>query len=178
MAAPPDVVLVYSPEEAKRRSITTALRDRWSVRTAASPEAAISSLDETIAVVVVEGDDSSVVENAVTDGENDNDHTQLLWLGSTGADIATSAEAVLPADSARVNVQDTVDRLHRRARFDRLLTACYELSRARSEAKADESASADDVAAYDRKLDSVQRKLNDLATKLDDVDAFDVALNE
>ncbi|QGN06943.1 hypothetical protein Hrd1104_06300 [Halorhabdus sp. CBA1104] len=176
MAAPPDVVLVYAPDETKRRSITTALRDRWSVRTATTPEAAASSLDETIAVVV--GTDGTSIEDPRTNSPSECDHIQLLWLASSEAEVPASGGNVLADDVSADALRQTVARLHRRARYDRLLTTCYELSRARSEAKADESASAEDIAAGDRELESVQRDLDELTAELNDVEAFDVALDE
>ncbi|WP_181687239.1 hypothetical protein [Halorhabdus salina] len=176
MAAPPDVVLVYVPDKTKRRSITTALRDRWSVRTAASLDAATTSLDETIAVVVVGGDDSTAIEHALTNSPNECDHIQVLWLGSNEADIAASAVKVLAEDVTAAELQQTVARLHQRARYNRLLTTCYELSRARSEAKAD--GLSDAVDTHDQTLESVQRELDDLAADIDDIDAFDVALEK
>ncbi|WP_136688100.1 hypothetical protein [Halorhabdus amylolytica] len=177
MASTQDAVLVASPEEEQRLSITSVLRDHWPVRIATTLDGALDSLDDSIAVTVI--DES--IEGAPSDlfaARLENELSfQILWLGASEGPFADRAEAVL--DPARVEDQSLtiVDRLQRRARYDRLLTRFYELARRRG--RDDEESTAEGKpAATDAELDSLKRELDEIVAELDDEDAFEVALGD
>mgnify|MGYP000580873270 CR=1 FL=1 len=168
MTAAPDVVLVSSSDENQRRLITNALRDRLPVRTATGAESTVASLDASIAVVVIDG---ATVDLSVDALDTDDERTfyQILWLDSSGAAPTERADAVFDRAVSRETIWTTVERLQLRARYDRLLTTFYELAAAEERT--------DTVHDREQKLDAVKDQLDRVAARLDDRDAFDIALD-
>ena len=175
MASTQDAVLVASPEEERRLSITSVLRDHWPVRIATTLDGALDSLDESIAVIVIDESIEEAPSDLFAARLEDERSFQILWLGTSDGPFVDRAEAVL--DPARVEDQSLtiVDRLQRRARYDRLLTRFYELARVRGRDEEKATAEGKPVAT-DVELDSLKRELDEIVAELDDEDAFEVAL--
>jgi len=169
-----DVVLVASPAEETRGSIASPLRDRWPVRTAPTLAAALDSLDESIAVVVLDDFDGSSRDLFRTRTDADLSF-QVLWLGDPDAPTADYADAVVPSDRIERVAGSTVERLQLRARYDRLLTRFYELAHRRGEPEGESTGEGGRVRT-DAELAALKRTLDDLVAELDDEDAFEVAL--
>jgi len=96
---------------------------------------------------------------------------QVLQLGTSMDPNAGRADAVLTHAAETDTICSTVDRLQRRARYNRLLSRFYSLSRARSE-RASENGT--DQSAQE--IADIKCELDELAAALDDEDLFDAAL--
>ncbi|MFB6201546.1 MAG: hypothetical protein ABEI98_06015 [Halorhabdus sp.] len=165
-----DAVVVASPREDVQSSITSVLRDHWPVRTATTVDRAIDSLDDAVSVLVIDqafGDGLS----ACFDRLDDDRFLQVLVLKRVDAPAVERADAISDSDRLDGHVRETVARLNRRARYDRLLTRFYELARTRA---GDERS--DRSAPTETELATLKRELDDLVARLDDHDAFEMAL--
>ncbi|WP_135662442.1 hypothetical protein [Halorhabdus rudnickae] len=177
MPSTQDAVLVASPEEKRRLSITSILRDHWPVRIATTLDSALDSLDASIAVTVIDESMEGPPSDLFVARASDELSFQILWLGSSDGSVAGRADAVLDLDRIEDASRKIVERLQRRARYDRLLTRFYEL--ARRHERNDEKATADgEPTATDAELDSLKRELDAVVAELDDEDAFEVALGD
>jgi len=127
--APIQAVLVSSPDEDVVSSLTATLRDRWPTRTATSPDETTRSLDENVTVVVFDTAFAglSLDDLAAMTTEQSPD-AQVLQLGTSMDPNAGRADAVLTHAVETDTICSTVDRLQRRARYNRLLSRFYSLS--------------------------------------------------
>lgn len=172
MVATQDVVLVSSADEKRRRSITSALRARWPVRTASDSRAIDASLDASIGVVVIDSDTLDRAATALQAGDAERTFYQVLCLGHSNHSLREQADAVLDSDVSREPLQTAVERLQARARYDRLLTTFYELASVEDGL----DGASKRASAREEELVAVKRELDEVAAQLDDADAFDVAL--
>jgi len=170
--APIQAVLVSSPDEDVVSSLTATLRDRWPTRTATSPDETTRSLDENVTVVVFDTafEGVSLDDLAAMTAEQSPD-AQVLQLGTSMDPNAGRADAVLTHAAETDTICSTVDRLQRRARYNRLLSRFYSLSRARSE-----RASENETDQSTQEIADIKCELDELAAALDDEDLFDAAL--
>lgn len=162
-----DAVLVVAPDEGTQSSVTSALRDHWPVRTATTAPAGRESLDESVAVVVLVDalEDPTALLGTTPERLG---AVQVLWIGDPDASIEEAVDATVDPERIADRSRHVVDRLQRRARYDRLLTRFYELARAR---ESDEGATPSDA-----EMNSLKRELDELVADLDDEDAFEIAL--
>ncbi|WEL21993.1 Rec domain [Halorhabdus sp. BNX81] len=169
--APTQAVLVSAPDEAVS-SLIAPLRDRWSTRTATTPAETKTSLDERVAVVIIDPAVESLSIDDLATMINDRvPDAQILQFGQSNDPSAGTADAVLTRGADEETLCSTVDRLQRRARYKRLLSRFYAKSRSRGEQPPEEQT---DEGAL--KIADLKSELDEVAAELDDEDLFDAAL--
>ncbi|MFB6129096.1 MAG: hypothetical protein ABEJ47_04960 [Halorhabdus sp.] len=176
--APNEVVLLSSPDEDLLSSLTTALRDRWPVRTATTSQETETSLDDTVAVVILDAMLSLSSADLAAMIDEESSHAQILRFGGSDDPVTGIVDAAIPRNVDEDTVRVTVERLQTRARYDRLLSQFYSLARSRGELAEETATSETKLDGSTRDLDELKRELDEVATRLDDEDAFDVALEE
>jgi len=170
--APIQAVLVSSRDEDVVTSLTNTLRDQWPVRTATTPKETRTSLDDSVAVVIFDPRLASLsLADLATMIDEQSPHTQILRLGRNDEAVAGLADAVIARGAEPDTVRSSVDRLQRRARYDKLLSRFYSLARAQSE-----RATGDETGDLTQELEALKYELDEIAAGLDDEDLFDVAV--
>lgn len=172
-----DVVLVSVSEADRNRRITAALREEWPVRTAHDERGLTASLDRDVAVLVVDGAEATDELDAAL-RHRDERGLYFEAVGLVPADAAADdrLDARLETPVAAPALRETVDRLHRRSRYDRLLDRYYEL--AERYADLSDGGDAEDRVRVQSRLADLRERIDRLARDLDDADAFDVALGD
>jgi len=174
-----DVVLVCIADDDLRRDVTTTLRGEWPVRTAYDGHTACESLDEAVSVVVVD----------LTDDVFDVDKTlECREAGGIAFETAALIEHRSQGDErlddhvhkpvSNDELHATVERLHRRVQYDRVLGRYYTVASEYAEAASGEHHDPSELARLQERLFAMRERLDEIADGLDDVDAFDAALGE
>lgn len=169
-----DVVLVSVADADRSRRITAALREEWPVRTAHGERELTASLDQDVAVLVVDGAEATDELDAAIRHRDEQD-LSFEVAGLVAADAAADdrLDACLEMPVATPDLRETVERLHRRARYDRLLDRYYGL--AERYADLSDGGDSEDRVRVQSRLADLRERIDRLARDLDDADAFDVA---
>ncbi|PSP92500.1 DNA-binding response regulator [Halobacteriales archaeon QS_4_62_28] len=169
-----DVVLVCVADDDLRQSVTTALRTEWPVRTAHDSETALTSLDDAVSVVVVDLSEERFVQTLWREDANGVSFERAALIEGPPPDLDHAGYVSKPVSAPAL--RETVDRLQRRAEYDRLLGQYYSLANRYADTASDPQQDPDDLARLKERLFTLRKRLDTVADSLDDVDAFDVAL--
>ncbi|WP_225333280.1 DNA-binding response regulator [Halomicrobium urmianum] len=169
-----DVVLVSVADPDRSRRITAALREEWPVRTARDEREQSASLDRDVSVLVVGGVETDTLDAALRHRDEQGLHFEVAGLVAADAAADDRLDARLETPVAAPDLRETVERLHRRARYDRLLDRYYGL--AEHYADLSDGGDAADRVRVQSRLADLRERIDRLACDLDDADAFDVAL--
>lgn len=171
-----DVVLVSVADADRSRRITATLREEWPVRTAHGERELTASLDQDVAVLVVDGVETDLLDAALRHREEQDLSFEVAGLVAADAAADDRLDARLEIPVATSDLRETVERLHRRARYDRLLDRYYGL--AERYADLSDGGDAEDCVRVQSRLADLRDRIDRLACDLDDADAFDVALGD
>lgn len=174
-----DVILVCVADDDLRHSVTQSLRDEWPVRTAHDEAEADNSLDEAVAVVVLDLTDDAFDVDRTLERRKEGGlsfETAALVDISPNRLMGKRFEGYVRKPPSMDVLQATVDRLQRRARYDRLLQRYYTLSN--EYASVIDDGHPDELAQLQDRLVGLRDRLDAVADDLNDVDAFDVALED
>lgn len=175
-----DVVLVCLADDDLRQRVTETLRSKWPVRTAHDDRAAGESLDEAVSVVVFDLGDGSIEIDSVFGRRGENG---IAFETAALVDDAPPEDDGRPDGYVRKPVSDddlraTVERLHRRVRYDRLLGRYYAVASDYAEAASRAQHDPERLIGLKERLFALRRRLDEVAGGLGDHDAFDAALGE
>ncbi|WP_226012142.1 HalX domain-containing protein [Halomicrobium salinisoli] len=170
-----DVVLVCVPDADRRQRITTALREEWPVRTAHDEPETVASLDRDVAVLVVDAAECAV-ESALDRREQRDCHFETAGLVAADAAVDDRFDARLETPVQMGELRATVERLHRRVRYDRLLGRYYSL--AERYATLTDDGDPEELARVEGRLADLRERLDRIADGLDAADAFDAAVGD
>jgi len=169
-----DVVLVCIGDDDLRQSVTTALRTEWPVRTAHDTGSALASLDDAVSVVVVDLCEERIAQTLWRD---DADGSSFEWAALVeGSPPDPDHAGYVSKPVSAPALRETVDRLQRRAEYDRLLGRYYSVANRYADVASDPPQNPDDRARLKERLFTLRKRLDTVADSLDDVDAFDAAL--
>ncbi|WP_436923039.1 response regulator [Halosimplex amylolyticum] len=171
---PTAVVLVADGDPAVTDEIASVLRDRYTVRSAYDSADALASLDPDVSVALLDPEIPGlsvrrVIERVRTDAAD----CQVAALTDEPVDVdSTAFDDYLVKPVAHDLLEDTVDRLSRRASYRTTLEAYYRAASDRADA--DES----ERTELDRRLAELEERLDEVFCSLDNNEAYDAALRE
>ncbi|WP_415378761.1 response regulator [Halosimplex sp. TS25] len=170
----PAVVLVADRDPSVTDEIAAVLRDSYTVRSAYDSADALASLDPDVSVALLDPDIPGLSVQRVLDRvRTDAADCQVAALTHEALDVGSTAfDDYLVKPVAHDLLEDTVDRLSRRATYRTTLEAYY---RAASERAGAEESELDDL---DRRLAELDERLDEVFRGLDGDDAYDAALRE
>ncbi|MFC7141654.1 DNA-binding protein [Halosimplex aquaticum] len=171
---PTAVVLVADSDPAVTDEIAAVLWDNYTVRSAYESADVLASLDSDVSVALLDPDIPGlsmrrVLERVRTDAAD----CQVAALTDEALDVESTAfDDYLVKPVADDLLEDTVDRLSRRATYRTTLEAYYRAASERADAEEGERAD------LDRRLAELDERLDDVVRSLDSDDAYDAALRE
>jgi len=174
-----DVVLVCIADDDLRRDVTATLRSEWPVRTAYDESAARASLDESVSVLLLDlADDTFDIDQTLDRQDEDGIAFETAALVDRHARTDERLDGYVHKPVSTDELRATVDRLHRRVQYDRLLGRYYSIATEYAETASARQQDPPELTRLRERLFTLRTRLDDIADGLDDADAFDAALGE